>query len=52
MPVVGFSASGSFKPSEFGVNTMNGVLGDEVTIHFNGEFQGAKPEAAAPAAAE
>lgn len=50
MPVVGFSATGSFKPSDFGVNLMNGALGDEVKVTFNGEFQGAAAETApAPA---
>ncbi len=52
MPVVGFSATGSFNPADFGVNLMNGALGDKVTITFHGEYQGAKAEAEAPAAAE
>jgi len=51
MPVVGFSATGSFKPSQFGVNLMNGALGDEVTVTFNGEFQGAAPAEAGAAEA-
>ncbi len=52
MPVVGFSVTGSINPADFGVNLMNGALGDKVTITFHGEYQGAKPEAEAPAAAE
>lgn len=52
MPVVGFSVTGSFNPADFGVNLMNGALGDKVTVTFHGEYQGAAPEAEAPAAAE
>lgn len=52
MPVVGFSATGSFNPADFGVDLMNGALGDRVTITFHGEYQGAAPQAEAPAAAQ
>src|SRR6218665_431659 len=38
IPAVGFSAEGSFKPSEFGVGLLGGVLGDEVKVRFDGEF--------------
>lgn len=38
VPAIGFNAEGSFKPSEFGVNLLGGVLGDEVTVRFSGEF--------------
>lgn len=35
-PAIGFSATGSFKRSDFGMPV--GFVGDEVTIQFNGEF--------------
>lgn len=37
---VGFSATGTFKRSDFGMNIGIGkFLGDEVTVHFDGELQ-------------
>lgn len=37
-PAIGFSAEGTFQPSEFGVNLFGGALGDAATIRFEGEF--------------
>lgn len=46
VPAIGFSAEGSFKPSEFGVGLLGGTLGDEVKVRFNGEFISEQPAAA------
>lgn len=47
---IGFSAKGSFKRSSFGMNYMGPPLvGDTVTVVFEGEFGSAAPRAAAPA---
>ena len=54
-PAVGFEAEGKIKRSDYGIATdgfLNGALGDEVEIEFNGEFYGPTPPPvpAAPAA--
>jgi polyisoprenoid-binding protein YceI len=43
VPVVGFSATTTFKRSEWGMTGTQAYLGDDVTIIFEGEFDGAKP---------
>lgn len=58
-PALGFEAEGTIKRSDYGIATegfLNGALGDEIEIEFNGEFMGPPPPAtpapapAAPAA--
>lgn len=43
VPVIGFSARGEFKRSDFGMPA-GGPLGDLVTIAFDGEFSGQPPQ--------
>jgi polyisoprenoid-binding protein YceI len=38
IPVVGFTATGSFKRSEFGSTVLQGPIGDEVTVIIEAEF--------------
>lgn len=38
IPVVGFSASGTFKRSDFGSAALQGPIGDEVTVIIEAEF--------------
>ncbi len=52
MPAVGFKATGTMKPTDFGMGLMNGALEDVVKVEFNGEFHGPAPEAEAPAEEE
>ncbi len=52
MPAVGFKATGTLKPTDFGMDLMGGALEDVVNIEFNGEFHGAAPEAEAEGEAE
>jgi polyisoprenoid-binding protein YceI len=43
-PAIGFSATGAFSRAQFGFTTPPAqVVGDEVTIQFEGEFTGAPP---------
>lgn len=44
-PAIGFAAEGRFKRSDFGMST-SGVIGDEVSLRFNGEFLMEPPPAA------
>lgn len=50
--VFGISATGSFQRSAFGMDYLvaPGVLGDEISVHFEGEFNEQKPPAAAASA--
>jgi polyisoprenoid-binding protein YceI len=45
---VGFSATTTFKRSEWGVSGGVPMIGDEVTVTFEGEFQQAAPDEPAP----
>jgi len=38
IPVVGFSATGSFKRSEFGSSALQGPIGDEITVLIEAEY--------------
>jgi polyisoprenoid-binding protein YceI len=42
VPVLGFSATGKLKRSEFGMTNMLPNIGDDVTLDIEAEFQGAK----------
>lgn len=45
-PALGFEAEGTIKRSDYGIATeggLNGALGDEIEIEFNGEFMGQTP---------
>lgn len=44
---VGFSGTGTFKRSDFGMTTMVGPIGDEVQLHLELEFKLPKPPAPA-----
>jgi polyisoprenoid-binding protein YceI len=48
---LGFTATGSFKRSEWGMTGTQQYLGDEVTLTFDGEFGQAAPQEPAPAPA-
>lgn len=37
-PAIGFSVTGGFRPSDFGVKLWDGILGDEVRVRFEGDF--------------
>lgn len=38
IPVIGFSATGTFKRSEFGSTVLQGPIGDEITVVIEAEF--------------
>ena len=38
IPALGFSATGSFKRSDFGSSALQGPLGDEITVIIEAEF--------------
>jgi polyisoprenoid-binding protein YceI len=38
IPVVGFSANGTFKRSDFGSSVLQGPIGDEITVIIEAEF--------------
>lgn len=38
VPVIGFSATGTFKRSEFGSTVLQGPVGDEITVIIEAEF--------------
>lgn len=38
IPVIGFSATGSFKRSDFGSTALQGPIGDEITVIIEAEF--------------
>ena len=38
VPALGFSATGSFKRSDFGVDYLKGMVGDDVAVEIEGDF--------------
>ncbi len=46
-PAIGFSATGTFKRSDFGLDYLSGMIGDDVSIEIEGDFiQKAAPQPA------
>jgi polyisoprenoid-binding protein YceI len=49
VPAIGFSATGTFKRSEFGSEYLAGVVGDDVKVEIEGDFIQKVAPAATPA---
>ncbi len=43
VPALGFSATGTFKRTDFGLDYLAGMVGDEVSVQIEGDFIQKKP---------